>query len=159
MAYYEKKVEYYGSSLVLFQRNLAVAVPKRIAYILVYTLKNSWTKRPSKTQQEIQKVTVFSENIVFQCQQIIRINPKLDKPTFKKRWKDSYERYLRNKKYGILIISMGIFKYYLIKVDCIPIMIWRILSLNIQGYQNILGAKNNLRNFKVTIRGLSLIHI
>lgn len=49
MAYYEKKVEYYGSSLVLFQRNLAVAVPKRIAYILVYTLKNSWTKRPSKT--------------------------------------------------------------------------------------------------------------
>ena len=49
MAYYEKKVEYYGSSLVLFQRNLAVAVPKRIAYILVYTLKNSWTKMPSKT--------------------------------------------------------------------------------------------------------------
>ena len=54
-----KKVEHYGSSPVLFQRNLAVAVPKRIAYNLAYTLKNSWTKRPSKTQRKIQKVTVF----------------------------------------------------------------------------------------------------
>jgi hypothetical protein len=59
MAFYENKVEHYGGSLVLFQRNLAVAVPNSKTH-----RKPTWYMRTNKqdpVQQRRQKLVAGIE--------------------------------------------------------------------------------------------------
>lgn len=102
MAYYENKVEHFGGALVLFQRNLAVAVP------------SSQTHRPATWYMRLKigghtgyvtrstKLTVyedayeFAKSELLRLQQAKRLGHSLKEYTFEQHWQDWFERNLKN---------------------------------------------------------------
>ena len=102
MAYYENKVEHFGGALVLFQRNLAVAVP------------SSQTHRPATWYMRLKigghtgyvtrstKLTIyedayeFAKSELLRLQQAKRLGHSLKEYTFEQHWQDWFDRNLKN---------------------------------------------------------------
>jgi hypothetical protein len=102
LAFYENKVEHYGGSLVLFQRNLAVAVPNSKTH-----RKPTWYMRLKIGGRKgyitrSTKLTIyedayeFAKSDLLRLQQAAMLEHSLDEYTFEKHWNDWYGRNLRN---------------------------------------------------------------
>lgn len=103
MAFYEDKVEHFGGALVLFKRNLAVAVPNAKAH-----RKPAWYMRLQIAGRKgyitrSTKITVYEDayeyakNELLRLQQAAKLGHSLDDWTFEQHWNDWFER---NKKNG-----------------------------------------------------------
>jgi integrase len=102
MAFYENKVEHFDGSLVLFQRNLAVAVPNSKTH-----RKQTWYMRLKIGGHKgyvtrSTKLTVYEDAYEFAKGELLRLQHaaklghSLDEYTFEKHWNDWYGRNLRN---------------------------------------------------------------
>jgi hypothetical protein len=102
MAYYENKVEHFGGALVLFQRNLAVAVPNSQTH-----LAPTWYMRlkiggHTGYVTKSTKLTVyedayeFSKSELLRLQQANRLGHSLKEYTFEQHWQDWFDRNLKN---------------------------------------------------------------
>ncbi|WP_037306895.1 tyrosine-type recombinase/integrase [Ruegeria halocynthiae] len=102
MAYYENRQEHYGGALVLFQRNLAVAVPNSKSHrkptwymrLKVAGHKGYITRSTKLTKYE--DAYAFAHDEYLRLQQAARLGHSLDEYTFERHWNDWYERNLRN---------------------------------------------------------------
>lgn len=102
MAFYENKVEHYGGALMLFQRNLAVAVPDAKSHrhrtwymrLKIGGRKGYVTRSTKLTLYE--DAYEFAKSELLRLQQAARLGHSLDEYTFEKHWNDWYERNLRN---------------------------------------------------------------
>ncbi|SEN97400.1 Phage integrase family protein [Pseudorhodobacter antarcticus] len=102
MAFYENKREHYGGALVLFQRNLAVAVPNSKSHRLqTWYMRLKIGGRKGYVTRST-KITIyedayeFAKSELLRLQQAARLGHSLDEYTFEKHWNDWYERNLRN---------------------------------------------------------------
>ena len=102
MAFYENKREHYGGALVLFQRNLAVAVPNSKTHrqptwymrLKIGGRKGYITRSTKLTVYE--DAYEYAKSELLRLQQAARLGHSLDEYTFEKHWHDWYERNLRN---------------------------------------------------------------
>ena len=102
MAFYENKVEHFDGSLVLFQRNLAVAVPNSKTH-----RKPTWYMRLKIGGRKgyitrSTKLTIYEDAYEFAKRELLRLQQaamlghSLDEYTFEKHCKDRYGRHLIN---------------------------------------------------------------
>ena len=102
MAFYENRHEHYGGALVLFQRNLAIAVPNSKTH-----RKQTWYMRLKIGGRKgyvmrSTKLTVYEDAYEFAKLELLRLQHaaklghSLDEYTFEKHWNDWYGRNLRN---------------------------------------------------------------
>jgi integrase len=107
LAYYENRQEHYGGSLVLFQRNLAVAVPNSKTHRLqnwYMRLKIAGRKGYVERSTKLTKYEdayAFALSEFMRLQNAVRLGHSLDEYTFEKHWNDWYERNLRNSTWKI----------------------------------------------------------
>ena len=103
MAYYENKREHFGGALVLFQRNLAVAVPNAQAHrtatwymrLKIAGHKGYVTKSTKLTSYE--DAYEFAKGELLRLQQAAKLGHSLDEFTFEKHWEDWYQRQVANR--------------------------------------------------------------
>ena len=102
MAFYENRVEHYGGALVLFQRNLSVAVPNaqkhrpRTWYMrLKIGGRKGYVTRSAKLTV-YEDAYEFAKSELLRLQQAARLGHSLDEYTFEQHWNDWFERNLRN---------------------------------------------------------------
>jgi len=104
MAFYENKIEHYGGALVLFQRNLSVAVPnaKQHRQPTWYMRLKIGGRKGYITRST--KLTVYEDAYEYAKSELLRLQHAsklghtLDDYTFEKHWADWFER---NKKNGV----------------------------------------------------------
>jgi len=102
VAFYENKREHYGGALVLFNRNLAVAVPNSKSHrqqtwymrLKIGGRKGYITRSTKLTIYE--DAYEFAKSELLRLQQAARLGHSLNEYTFEKHWNDWYERNLRN---------------------------------------------------------------
>jgi len=102
LAFYENRREHYGGALVLFQRNLAVAVPNAQTHrqptwymrLKIGGRKGYITRSTKLTVYE--DAYEYAKSELLRLQQAARLGHSLDEYTFEKHWHDWYERNLRN---------------------------------------------------------------
>jgi integrase len=106
LAFYENKVEHFGGSLVLFQRNLAVAVPNAASH-----RKPAWYMRlkiggragyitRSTKLTNYEDAYEFAKGELFRLQQAARLGHSLTEFTFEQHWNDWYDRNIKNKAWS-----------------------------------------------------------
>ena len=106
MAFYESRVEHFGGSLVLFQRNLAVAVPNAASH-----RKPAWYMRlkiggragyitRSTKLTSYEDAYEFAKGELFRLQQAARLGHSLTEFTFEQHWNDWYDRNIKNKTWS-----------------------------------------------------------
>ena len=102
MAFYENKVEHYGGSLVLFTRNLSVAVPnaKKHRKPTWYMCLKIGGRKVYITRST--KLTVYEDAYEFAKAELLRLQHasklghSLDEYTFEKHWADWFEHNVKN---------------------------------------------------------------
>jgi hypothetical protein len=103
MAFYEDRVEHFGGALVLFKRNLSVAVPNAKSH-----RKQAWYMRlkiggrkgyitGSTKLTTYEDAYEYAKNELLRLQHAAKLGHSLDDYTFEKHWNDWFER---NKKNG-----------------------------------------------------------
>lgn len=102
MAFYENRVEHYGGALVLFQRNLSVAVPNaqkhrpRTWYMrLKIGGRKGYVTRSTKLSV-YEDAYEFAKIELLRLQHAARLGHSLDEYTFELHWNDWFDRNLRN---------------------------------------------------------------
>jgi integrase len=103
MPFYEDRVEYFGGALVLFKRNLAVAVPNAKSHrkqawymrLKIGGRKGYITRSTKLTTYE--DAYEYAKNELLRLQHAAKLGHSLDDYTFEKHWNDWFER---NKKNG-----------------------------------------------------------
>ena len=102
MAYYENKVEHSGGTLVLFQRNLAVAVPNsqthRAAnwYMRLKIAGHAGYVTKSTKLASYEEAYVFARSELQRLEQAKRLGHSLKEYTFEQHWQDWFDRNLKN---------------------------------------------------------------
>ena len=102
MAFYEDRVEHYGGALVLFKRNLTVAVPNAKKH-----RKPTWYMRLKIGGRKgyitrSTKLTVYEDAYEFAKAELLRLQHaaklghSLDEYTFEKHWADWFDRNVKN---------------------------------------------------------------
>ena len=101
MAYYENKVELLGGDLILYQRNLATAVPNVKSH-----RKPKWYMKlrigPRKFVNRSTGLTIYEEAYAFardeydRLRNAVKLGHTLEDFTFEKHWDDWYQRNLNN---------------------------------------------------------------
>jgi integrase len=102
LAYYENRVEHYGGSLILFQRNLAVAVPNSKTHrqknwymrLKIAGRKGYVTRSTKLTKYE--DAYEYAKSELLRLQLAARLGHSLVEYTFEKHWNEWYGRNLRN---------------------------------------------------------------
>ena len=102
MAYYENRREHHNGAMLLFQRNLNVAVPNVKSHrsktwymrLKIGGIKRSITRSTKLTKYE--DAYIFAEAEYFRLRQASQLGHSLDEYTFEKHWTDWYRRNLRN---------------------------------------------------------------
>lgn len=102
MAFYENKVEHFGGALVLFQRNLSVAVPNSKSHrpaswymrLKIAGHKGYLTKSTKLTRYE--DAYEFAKGELLRLQQAQRMGHSLQEYTFVQHWQDWFDRNTRN---------------------------------------------------------------
>ena len=100
MAYYENKREHFGGALVLYQRNLAVAVPNAQAHRaatwymrLKIAGHNGYVTKSTKLTS-YEDAYEFAKGELLRLQQAAKLGHSLDEYTFEQQWADWYQRKL-----------------------------------------------------------------
>lgn len=103
MAFYENRVEHFGGALVLFQRNLEVAVPKaekhrRRAWYMRLKIngKKGYITRSTKLAV-YEEAYEFAKGELLRLQQAARLGHSLVDFTFEQHWDDWFSRNVKNK--------------------------------------------------------------
>ena len=102
MAFYEDRVEHFGGVLVLFKRNLAVAVPNAKSH-----RKPAWYMRlkiggHTGYVTKSTKLTVYEDayeyakSELWRLEQAAKLGHSLDEYTFEQHWQDWFDRNLKN---------------------------------------------------------------
>lgn len=102
MAYYENMREHFGGALVLYQRNLAVAVPDAKAHRaakwymrLKIAGHNGYVTKSTKLTS-YEDAYEFAKSELLRLQQAAKLGHSLDEFTFEKHWDDWYQRQVAN---------------------------------------------------------------
>jgi len=106
VAFYENKRDHYGGALVLFQRNLAVAVPNSKSH-----RKQTWYMRLKIGGRKgyitrSTKLTIyedayeFAKSELLRLQQAARLGHSLNEYTFEKHWNDWCQRQSKSEPKG-----------------------------------------------------------
>lgn len=102
MAFYENRQEHYGGALLLFQRNLSVAVPnskrhrERAWYMRLKIAGHKGYITRSTKLTKYEDAYAFAHDEYLRLSQAARLGHSLDEYTFEEHWSDWYERNLRN---------------------------------------------------------------
>lgn len=102
MAFYEDRHEHYGGALLLFRRNLSVAVPNskthRAAnwYMRLKIAGHKGYITRSTKLAKYEEAFVYAQAEFLRLQQAARLGHSLDEYTFEQHWNDWYERNLRS---------------------------------------------------------------
>jgi integrase len=102
MAFYEDRIEHFGGALVLFKRNLSVAVPNAKSH-----RKPAWYMRLQITGRKgyitrSTKITIyedayeFAKSELLRLQQAAKLGHSLDEHTFEQHWRNWFERNIKN---------------------------------------------------------------
>jgi len=102
LAFYEDKREHYGGALVLFKRNLAVAVPNAKTHrranwymrLKIGGRKGYVTRSTKLTIYE--DAYEFAKSELLRLQQAAKLGHSLDEHTFEQHWRDWFERNVKN---------------------------------------------------------------
>lgn len=102
MAYYVERREHFGGTLVLFQRDLAVAVPNAKRHrkqnwymrLKIGGRKGYVTRSTKLTSYE--DAYEFAKSELLRLQQAARLGHSLDEYTFDQHWNDWYDRNVKN---------------------------------------------------------------
>ena len=102
LAFYENRHEHYGGALLLFQRNLPVAVPNSKKHrkptwymrLKIAGHKGYITRSTKLTKYE--DAYAFAHDEYLRLQQAAKLGHSLNEYTFEQHWNDWYERNLRN---------------------------------------------------------------
>lgn len=105
MAYYENRIEHLDGDLVLYQRNLATAVPNVKSH-----RKPNWYMKlrigPRKFINRSTGLTIYEEAYAFarkeydRLRNAVSLGHTLDDFTFEKHWEDWYQRNLNNRTWA-----------------------------------------------------------
>lgn len=102
LAYYINRVEHYGGALVLFPRNLDIAVPNSKTHRrpnwymrLKIAGRNGYVERSAKLTKYEDAYT-FAQSEFLRLQQAVRLGHRLTDYTFEQHWNDWYSRNLKN---------------------------------------------------------------
>ena len=171
MSFYENRVEHYGGALVLFQRNLTVAVPNakshcRRAWYMRLKIggrKGYITRSTKLTLYE--DAYEFAKSELLRLQQAARLGHSMDEYTFEKHWNDWYERNLRNSTWADdrarwhKMYFNRYFKDYFSNNDSSSMLLNDITSQYAAGYgtgERTIGAQRTQRSSKPIIQGVVL---
>ena len=102
MAFYEDKWEHYGGALVLFRRNLSVAVPNAKTHrranwymrLKIGGRKGYVTRSTKLTIYE--DAYEYAKSELLRLQQAAKLGHSLDEHTFEQHWRDWFERNVKN---------------------------------------------------------------
>ena len=102
MAFYEDKREHYGGALVLFKRNLSVAVPNAKTHrranwymrLKIGGRKGYVTRSTKLTIYE--DAYEYAKSELLRLQQAAKLGHSLDEHTFEQHWRDWFERNVKN---------------------------------------------------------------
>ena len=102
MAFYEDKREHYGGELVLFKRNLTVAVPnakthRRANWYMRLKIggRKGYVTRSTKITI-YEDAYEYAKSELLRLQQAAKLGHSLDEHTFEQHWRDWFERNLKN---------------------------------------------------------------
>jgi len=102
MAFYENKVEHFGGALVLFQRNLSVAVPNSKShrpqawYMKLKIAGHSGHVTKSTKLTSYEDAYEFAKSELLRLQQAKRMGHSLHEFTFEQHWQDWFDRNSKN---------------------------------------------------------------
>jgi integrase len=105
MSFYENKVEHFGGALVLFQRNLSVAVPNSKShrpptwYMRLKIAGHTGHVTKSTKLTSYEDAYEFAKSELLRLQQAKRLGHSLEEYTFEQHWQDWFDRNSKNGKW------------------------------------------------------------